>query len=100
MTPDDPLPDAPAQRHRGLLVTTFCTIVMGGAAGAAIAFGLINIGCHGNCATPKSFAVLGGALIGTVGVAVIAVLVLRAMVEWEQHQAREKIGRLDRQPPS
>lgn len=78
--------------HRGLLVATFCMIVMGGSAGAAIAFGLVDIGCHGNCATPRSVAILGGALIGSIGVAVIAVLVLRAMVEWELHQARQQHG--------
>lgn len=64
------------------LVAAFLAVVVGGLSGALIGFGLVNIDCEGNCGTPKGIGAVVGGLFGAVGVAVVAVLVLRAFAEW------------------
>ena len=64
------------------LVGAFVAVVVGGLCGALIGFGLVNIDCQGDCGTPKGIGAVIGGLFGAVGVAVVAVLVLRAFAEW------------------
>ncbi|MGH9041069.1 MAG: hypothetical protein ACRDZ3_12650 [Acidimicrobiia bacterium] len=65
------------------LVAAFFAVVVGGLSGALIGFGLVGIDCEGNCGTPKGIGALIGGAFGAIGVAVVAVLVLRAFAEWQ-----------------
>jgi hypothetical protein len=88
--------DAPARPvSRLALVGAFLAVVVGGLSGAAIGFGLVGIDCQGDCATPKGVGALVGGTIGAAGVAVVAVLVLRAMAEWRRTAgaAQPKVSR-------
>ena len=60
----------------------FLAVVVGGLSGAAIGYGLIAIDCDKDCGTAQGVAGLVGGLMGAAGVAVVAVLVLRALAEW------------------
>lgn len=64
------------------LVGAFASVVVGGLSGALIGYGLVNIDCQGDCGTPKGIGAVVGGVFGAVGVAVVAVLVLRAFAEW------------------
>jgi hypothetical protein len=48
-----------------------------------IGVALVRIQCSGNCSTPTGIGALTGAVLSAAGVAVVAVLVLRAMGEWQ-----------------
>ena len=69
-------------------VAAFVAILLGGGAGALIGYSVTDIQCTGDCTTPTGLGLLGGAIVGALGVAVVAVLVLRAMGEWRTIQAR------------
>jgi len=66
----------------------FVAIVVAGAVGAFIGWGFTDLQCTGDCATPDAVGALVGALIGAGGVAVVVVLALRAMGEWQSIQRR------------
>jgi hypothetical protein len=63
-------------------VVAFLSIVVGGMCGLLIGAALVRVQCSGACSTPIGMGALAGAVIGAGGVAVVAVLVLRAMGEW------------------
>ncbi len=63
-------------------VVAFVTIVVGGMCGLLIGAALVRLQCDGACSTPTGLGALVGAVLGAGGVAVVAVLVLRAMGEW------------------
>jgi hypothetical protein len=42
----------------------------------------VNVQCTGDCTTSSALGGLTGAVVGALGVAVVAVLALRAMGEW------------------
>ena len=75
---------------RSAYLVAFLAVVVGGLAGAAIGYGLVAIDCDAggrgeggsNCGTAQGVAGLIGGLAGAGGVAVVAVLVLRAVAEW------------------
>jgi hypothetical protein len=74
-----PLSALPSVRARAF---AFAAILLAGLCGALIGYGFVGIQCQGQCTTPKGLgAVIGGAL-AAAGVAVVAVLTLRAMGEW------------------
>jgi hypothetical protein len=54
-----------------------------GICGALIGWSFVDLQCHGNCTVPDGTGSVVGAIIAAVGVAVVAVLVLRAMGEWK-----------------
>ncbi len=86
-----PLTDPHAPSHaagRGAVIAAFLAIVAGGLSGAAIGFGLVGIDCQGDCGTPEGIGAIIGGLVGAVGVAIVAVLVLRALSEWRQGGVR------------
>jgi len=60
----------------------FVTIVVAGICGLLIGASLVRIQCDGDCGTPIGLGALIGGVVGAGGVAVVAVLVLRAMGEW------------------
>jgi hypothetical protein len=79
--PDDP--DAhPYAASRGALIGAFLAVVVAGLSGAAIGYGLVGIGCTGDCGTVSGVGALLGGLLAAGGVAIVAVLLLRSMAEW------------------
>jgi hypothetical protein len=75
---------------RGAYVLAFLSVVFAGAFGGIIGYGLVDIGCDGDCGLAVIAGLLAGALIGAVGVGVVAVLVLRAMSEWQRGGKRAR----------
>lgn len=73
----------------------FAAILLAGVCGALIGYGFVGVQCQGQCTTPKGLgAVIGGAL-AAAGVAVVAVLTLRAMGEWRtitEERAQADLG--------
>lgn len=76
---------------RKAFVLAYLGVVLAGVMGAAIGGGLVDSMCRGDCGTSVALGTITGALVAAVGVAVVAVLVLRAMHEWNQHRARVDI---------
>ncbi|MEZ5140929.1 MAG: hypothetical protein R2726_00175 [Acidimicrobiales bacterium] len=68
-------------------VLAFLAIVLAGAAGGFIGYAITDLQCSGDCATATGLAALVGAVLGAGGVAIVAVLALRAMNEWRRTQA-------------
>src|SRR3954468_12552512 len=78
----------PSRTARGL---AFVAILVAGVCGGLIGYAIVNVSCHKSCATPEGLGALTGALVAAGGVAVVAVLVLRAMGEWRRiQQEREQ----------
>lgn len=71
-------------------VAAFVAILLGGGAGGLIGYTLVDLQCHGSCATPKGIGTLVGSVGAGAGMSVVAVLVLRAVGEWRQIQQRER----------
>jgi len=75
---------------RGAYVLAFLSVVFAGAFGGIIGYGLVDIGCEGDCGLAVIGGLVVGGLIGAVGVGVVAVLVLRAMAEWQRGGKRAR----------
>ncbi|CAN5483010.1 hypothetical protein BH20ACT2_BH20ACT2_03780 [soil metagenome] len=73
----------------GARVAAFVAILVGGACGGLIGYAVADLQCSGDCTTLTGAAGLLGAVVGAAGVAVIAVLVLRAMGEWHTIRQRD-----------
>ncbi len=67
----------------GPRVVAFVVICVGGLSGLLIGLALVRLQCTGDCEVAQGTGALVGAVTSAVGVAVIAVLVLRAMGEWQ-----------------
>jgi hypothetical protein len=86
---EQPSPPPPVVPRYAYFVA-FLAVVVGGLSGAAIGYGLVAIDCDTggaagadeDCGTAQGVAALIGGLVGAAGVAVVAVLVLRALAEW------------------
>jgi len=76
----------PSGLARGL---AFVAILIGGACGGLIGYAFADLSCTGECDTWLGVGALAGAIIAAVGVAVVAILALRAMEEWETVRARD-----------
>ena len=77
-------PSALPSRTARLLA--FAAIIIADVCGGLIGYAVVNVQCHGPCTTPKGVGSLTGAVLAAGGVAVVAVLVLRAMGEWRRIQ--------------
>jgi hypothetical protein len=94
-----PLPP-PTMPSTAAMIGAFVAVMLAGAFGATIGFGLVDISARGR--DPGFSAVIGmviGAVIGAGGVAVVAVLVLRTMGDWAKHPARGPDALPDRPKP-
>ncbi|HTJ76991.1 MAG TPA: hypothetical protein VL337_16655 [Acidimicrobiales bacterium] len=85
--PPEPVPKLPERGPTALppvkaRAVAFAVIVVAGLCGLLIGAALVRIQCSGNCSTPAGLGALIGAVLSAGGVAVVAVLVLRAMGEW------------------
>ena len=79
--PDDrPLSALPSRRARAL---AFAAILVAGGCGALIGSSFVGLQCDDCTAATGAGAIIGG-LVAAAGVAVVAVLVLRAMGEWHR----------------
>lgn len=58
-------------------------IVVAGVCGALIGWGFVKVQCTGDCTTPMGIGAVVGGVVAAAGVAVVAVLTLRAMGEWK-----------------
>ena len=73
----------------GARVLAFVAILVGGLCGGLIGWAFVDLQCTGDCGTQAGAAGLFGAVLGAGGVAVVAVLALRAMGEWRTIQHRQ-----------
>jgi len=74
----------------------FVVILLGGLAGGLIGFALVDLQCDGDCTIAKGLGLLAGAVICAGGLAIVAVLALRAMGEWREVLDREQAGHAPR----
>ena len=67
----------------------FAAILVAGACGALIGWSFVDLQCEGDCSTPGGIGALVGGVSAALGVAVVAVLTLRAMGEWKRIKEEE-----------
>lgn len=67
---------------RAAFFVSFFSVVLAGIFGGIIAYGLVDVGCEGDCQASKLLGVVIGSVLAAGGVGIVAVLVLRAMGEW------------------
>lgn len=94
--PETPVPDPgdddwivinaghPGVPGRGPVVLAFLGVVVAGIFGGMIGYGLADVSCEGDCGGALAIGAVVGAALAAAGVGVVAVLVLRAMVEWRR----------------
>jgi hypothetical protein len=70
----------------------FLSILLGGLCGGLIGWSVTDLQCTGDCGTATAAGALVGALLGAGGVAIIAVLGLRAMAEWKAIERQRRQG--------
>ncbi|HEX4979980.1 MAG TPA: hypothetical protein VFV35_07940 [Acidimicrobiales bacterium] len=92
---DRPLSALPSPLARGL---AFASIVVAGLSGALIGWAFVDLQCDGSCATPSGIGAVVGGVFAAGGVAVVAVLALRAMGEWKRIREAELFGEEDGEP--
>jgi len=86
---DRPLSAIPPVAARAI---AFVAILLGGVAGGLIGYALVDLQCDGDCDVAKGFGLLIGAVTCAIGMAIVAVLALRAMGEWRELNDRERAG--------
>jgi hypothetical protein len=80
----------------GVRVAAFAAILISGLAGALIGYSLIDLQCEGSCGLATGIGLLVGALTASIGMAVVAVLVMRALGEWREIEDRTNAGHAPR----
>jgi hypothetical protein len=81
--PERKLSALPSRRVRAV---AFAAVVVAGLAGGLIGWSFADIQCTGDCGTASGIGGLIGAVVAAGGVAVVAVLAMRAMGEWRRIQ--------------
>ena len=76
----------------GVRIAAFASIVLAGLAGGLIGYSLVELQCDGDCGLPLGLGILAGAIVAAGGMAIVAVLVMRALGEWREVQDRERAG--------
>lgn len=82
----------PGVPGRGAVMLAFAGVVVAGVLGGMIGYGLADIMCDGDCGPMVALGTLVGAALAAAGVGVVAVLVLRAMVEWKRTPPPDRDG--------
>ena len=91
-------PEAPGSRPlsaippRTARTIAFIAVLAGGLLGAVLGHTVIAVQCTGECAVPNGLGLFTGAVVTAGGMAVVAVLALRAMGEWHEIRDRERAG--------
>lgn len=75
---------------RGARILAFTAILFGGLFGGLIGYGFTDLQCAGDCGALAGGIGLLGAVLGAVGVGIVATLALRAMGEWRTIQHRDE----------
>ncbi len=83
-------PERTAAPPKGARWLAFASILIGGLCGGLIGFAYIDLQCEGSCGLWTGLGALIGAVAGAVGLAVVAVLTLRAMDEWRLFGGRRQ----------
>ena len=76
----------------GVRVGAFIAICLSGLAGALIGYSLIALQCDGHCGLPLGLGIAIGAVVAAGGMAIVAVLVMRALGEWREVTDRSDAG--------
>jgi len=79
----------PPQTARAI---AFAMIVIVGTLGGTLGYALGSYNCADDCSTRSGVYLLIGAIAGAVGSAIMSVLALRAMGEWNEIRDRERAG--------
>jgi hypothetical protein len=74
----------------GARILAFLAILVGGACGGLIGYAFTDLQCTGDCTALAGGAGLLGAVLGAVGVGIVAVLALRAMAEWNTRPSADE----------
>jgi hypothetical protein len=90
---DGPLSALPSV---GVRIAAFAAICLSGLAGALIGSSLVSLQCEGNCGVWEGLGLLIGAIIAAGGMAIVAVLVMRAIGEWREIEDRTGAGHAPR----
>lgn len=69
-------------------VLAVIAIVVAGLCGGLIGYAVMDLQCSDGCTTLAGFVGVGSAALAAGGVAIVAVLTLRAMSEWHAAQAQ------------
>jgi hypothetical protein len=78
----------PSALARGL---AFSAVLVAGLCGGLVGWAIADLQCVGDCGTIATIGAVIGTLVAAGGVAIISVLVLRAMSEWNaQAPLRER----------
>ncbi len=80
----------------GIRLGAFVAILLSGLAGGIIGYSLAALQCEGDCGLAKGIGLLIGATIAAGGMAVVAVLVMRAVGEWREIEDRTAAGHAPR----
>jgi hypothetical protein len=80
----------------GVRIGAFAAILLGGLAGALIGYSLISLQCEGDCGLATGLGLLVGAVVAAGGMAIVAVLVMRAIGEWREIEDRTGAGHAPR----
>ena len=89
-SPAGPTTSAPPPIARVLAVLA---IVVGGLCGGLIGYAVTDLQCDDGCTVRAGFVGLVSAIACAVGIAIVAVLALRAMAEWNEKEIREQAHR-------
>jgi hypothetical protein len=88
--PPLPEPSLSALPSPAARLAAFVAILVAGGAGGLIGYTLVDLQCDGDCALPLGIGTFVGAVGAAAGMSVVAVLVLRAVGEWREIEARER----------
>ena len=64
-------------------ILAFAAIVIAGICGGLIGYAFTDLQCEGDCTTANGLSAIIGAAFAAGGVAIVAVLAMRAMGEWQ-----------------
>jgi hypothetical protein len=64
----------------------FGAIIVAGVCGGLIGWAMVDLQCAGTCTTPKSIGAILSTLAFAGGTAVVSVLALRALAEWNANK--------------
>jgi len=74
-------------------VLGFAAILLGGACGGLIGYAFVSVQCSESCTNAAGLGLVIGSVVTAAGVAVVAVLTLRAMGEWRRIEEDDLLGR-------
>jgi len=91
----NPQSDAPATAAPSVLARALAliAIVIAGLCGGLIGFAVTDLQCDDGCTTAAGIIGVVSAAGAAVGVAIVAVLTMRAMAEWKAQEQLEQLRR-------